>query len=129
MNKAGKKILIVEDEVIVAMEIEMHLKMNNFIVVGKCQSSKKAIEVSLEKKPDLIMMDINIQGEHDGVQAAKIILDSYKPSILFLSAYNDTDTIERIKQIPDSKLLPKPFSVHDLLKTINSFFTAAILSK
>ena len=129
MNKAGKKILIVEDEVIVAMEIEMHLKMNNFIVVGKCQSSKKAIEVSLEKKPDLIMMDINIQGEHDGVQAAKIILDSYKPSILFLSAYNDADTIERIKQIPDSKLLPKPFSVHDLLKTINSFFTAAILSK
>ena len=129
MNKAGKKILIVEDEVIVAMEIEMHLKMNNFIVVGKCQSSKKAIEVSLEKKPDLIMMDINIQGEHDGVQAAKIILDSYKPSILFLSAYNDTDTIERIKQIPDSKLLPKPFSVHDLLKTINSFFPAAILSK
>ena len=129
MNKAGKKILIVEDEVIVAMEIEMHLQMNNFIVVGKCQSSKKAIEVSLEKKPDLIMMDINIQGEHDGVQAAKIILDSYKPSILFLSAYNDADTIERIKQIPDSKLLPKPFSVHDLLKTINSFFTAAILSK
>ena len=126
MDKARKKILIVEDEVIVAMEIEMHLQMNNFIVVGKCQSSEKAIEVSLEKKPDLIMMDINIQGEQDGVQTSKIILDSYKPSILFLSAYNDANTIERTKEIPDSKLLSKPFSVHELITTINSFFLAAI---
>ena len=123
MDKSLKKILIVEDEVIVAMEIEMHLQMNNFIVVGKCQSSEKAIELSLEKRPDLIMMDINIQGEHDGVQTAKIILDSYKPSILFLSAYNDYNTIERTKLIPDSKLLPKPFSVHELLNAINNFLS------
>lgn len=126
MTNGGKKILIVEDEVIVAMEIEMHLQMNNFIVVGKCQSSEQAIEVSLEKKPDLIMMDINIQGKFDGVQTSKIILESYKPSILFLSAYNDANTIERTKQIPNSKLLPKPFSVHDLLKTINSYFSSDI---
>jgi DNA-binding NarL/FixJ family response regulator len=126
MDEAQKKILIVEDEVIVAMEIEMHLQMNNFIVAGKCQSSEKAIELSLAKKPDLIMMDINIQGEHDGIQTAKIILDSYKPSILFLSAYNDPNTIERIKLIPDSKLLPKPFSVYELITAINSFFSAAI---
>ncbi|MCX6170475.1 MAG: response regulator [Ignavibacteriales bacterium] len=124
MDNSQKKILIVEDEVIVAMEIEMHLQMNNFIVVGKCQSSEKAIELSLDKRPDLIMMDINIQGEKDGVQTAKIILDTFKPSILFLSAYNDANTIERIKQIPDSNLLPKPFSVHELLTAINSYFVS-----
>jgi DNA-binding NarL/FixJ family response regulator len=122
MDESRKKILVVEDEVIVAMEIEMHLQMNNFIVSGKCQSSEKAIELALEKRPDLIMMDINIQGEKDGVQTAKIILESYKPAILFLSAYNDANTIERINQIPDSKLLPKPFSLHELLTAINHFF-------
>ena len=86
MGATQKRILIVEDEVIVAMEIEMHLLRNSFIVVGKCQSSERAIESALEHKPDLIMMDINIQGNLDGVHTAKIILDSFKPAILFLSA-------------------------------------------
>ncbi len=116
-----KRILIVEDEVIVAMEIETHLLMNDYLVVGRCQSSGKAIELALGNDPDLIMMDINIQGEHDGIQTAEIILETISPEILFLSAYNDPHTRARIKQIPDSKLLTKPFSVDDLISAINNF--------
>jgi two-component system, response regulator PdtaR len=117
-----KKILIVEDEVIVAMEIEMLLKAEGFEIVDKVHSSERAIETAKTKLPDLILMDINIIGESDGIATAKTILSFSKPAIIFLTAYNDSDTIQRANQISESKLLMKPFIVADLLAIIEDTF-------
>lgn len=122
MGEYQKRILVVEDEAIVAMEIEIHLLMNNYAIAGICQSSERAVELSLENNPDLIMMDINIQGMHDGIRTAQLIRETIKPAILFLSAYTDPQTKERIKIIPDSKLMTKPFSVDELISAIESFY-------
>ena len=115
-----KKILIVEDEVIVAMEVEMHLQINGFNIVGKVQTSEQAIECARRELPDIILMDINIRGNDDGIDAVKKILSFSSPGIIFLTAYNDSDTLNRITEIPGAKVVSKPFLVDDLLSTVNS---------
>ena len=66
MNNNDIKILIVEDEVIVAMEIEMGLVSQGYKVVGKAYNSGKAVDAALKQDPDIILMDINIKGGSDG---------------------------------------------------------------
>ena len=123
MKAEHKKVLIVEDEVIVAMELEMHLKAKGLKIIDKVQSLEKAIEVAKRELPDLILMDINIYGNGDGIDAAKAILSFSKPAIIFLTAYNDSDTIGRAGKIPGSRLLIKPFLAGDLLSTIENILS------
>lgn len=123
MKAEHKRVLIVEDEVIVAMEIEMHLKAKGFKIIDKVQSLEKAIEVAKRELPDLILMDINIYGNGDGIDAARTILSFSKPAVIFLTAYNDLDTVERANKIPGSLLLIKPFIAGDLLSTIENILS------
>ena len=108
MNNNDIKILIVEDEVIVAMEIEMGLVSQGYKVVGKAYNSGKAVDAALKQDPDIILMDINIKGGSDGIQTSKDILKSVNSSIIFLSAYNDNETKERMKEIQPHYFMPKP---------------------
>jgi two-component system, response regulator PdtaR len=113
-----KKILIVEDEIIVSMEIEFSLQASGFNVVGKAANSGKAIELSKNFTPDIILMDVNIKGEKDGINTSLEILKSYKPIIIFLSAYNDPETRKRMEIIGRHYFLSKPYLQSELKKII-----------
>ena len=109
-------ILIVEDELIAAESLAFDLRRNNYKVTAITNSGKKAIESVKKQSPDLILMDIHIRGNLDGIETAKIIQQDYCIPIIYLTAFNDRKTLERIqKQQPDYLHLNKPvkFSVLD----------------
>lgn len=119
MNRDETKILIVEDEIIVAMEMESLLESNGFNVVGKAHSSGKAVEAASTLKPNIILMDINIKGELDGIDTCKKILGQFDVKIIFVSAYNDEETHLRMGVIQPHFFLPKPYSEKDLVGIIS----------
>ncbi len=122
MDNKNISVLIVEDEIIVAMEIEIRLKRNNFTVIGIAHNNKKAVELAIKHSPQIILMDINLKCSKDGIQTSIEILSVIKAKILFLSAYNDDETQKRIEVVPGASLLHKPFSVGELISGINSCF-------
>ncbi len=120
MDRNESKILIVEDEIIVAMEMESLLQSNGFSVVGKAHSSEKAVDTAIAYKPNIILMDINIKGEFDGIDTCKKILNHLNAKIIFVSAYNDEETHIRIDAIQPHYFLPKPYSEKELIDIISS---------
>ena len=108
------KILIVEDEVIVAKTIASQLNQLGYIVAGKVSSGKAAISQASETKPDLILMDIIIKGEIDGITTASYIHEQLDIPIIFLTAYGDEHTLERAKVTQPFGYVVKPFTIRDL---------------
>lgn len=114
-----KKILVVEDETIVAMEIEFALQASGYNVVGKAVNSTKAIEMAKLFLPDVVLMDINIKGEYNGIETALEILKFHKSAIVFVSAYSDKETKSKMSSIQPHYFLAKPYSQAELNKTIS----------
>jgi PAS domain S-box-containing protein len=108
------KILIVEDEVIVARTIASQLDQLGYTVIGKASSGKAAISRASETKPDLILMDIIIKGEMDGITTASYIHEQLDIPIIFLTAYGDEQTLERAKVTQPFGYVVKPFTIRDL---------------
>lgn len=115
---AQQKILIVEDEAIVAMEIEFLLRSIGFKIVGKANNSSKAMDLASKYFPDIILMDVNIKGERNGIDTSLEILKYSKPMIIFVTAYNDDETKQKMDVIKPHFLLHKPFTPEDLQKII-----------
>lgn len=108
------KILIVEDEIIVAEDIKDVLEEKGYIVVAIASSGEEAITQAAEKKPHLVLMDIRLRGKIDGVQAAEQIWNTHKIPILYLTANSDPNTIERAKTTEPFGYITKPFKEQEL---------------
>ncbi|MDD1428920.1 response regulator, partial [Dolichospermum sp. ST_sed9] len=108
------KILIVEDEVIVARNIANQLNQLGYIVTGKVSSGQAAINQAADSKPDLILMDIIIKGDMDGITTANHIHKELDIPIIFLTAYGDEQTLERAKVTQPFGYIVKPFTIRDL---------------
>lgn len=112
------KILVVEDEMIVAEDIAGRLKKMGYAVTATVPSGEEAIAKVAENQPDLVLMDIVLKGEMDGVTAAeKIKINTNVPTV-FLTAYADDRTLERAKLTDPFGYIVKPFQQHDLRVTI-----------
>jgi DNA-binding response OmpR family regulator len=122
MNYDEIRVLLVEDEVIIAMEIEMELKSLGMNVVGKAISYDGAIEIAKNKSPNVVLMDVNLRGKKNGIDTAKDILAIHHIPIIFISAYTDEETENRMKEVPGSYFLPKPFTIKDLSAKIDEVF-------
>ncbi len=95
MGKA--RILIVEDEAIIAMEIESQLQNLGYEVTSIVDTGKKAIAKAESDKPDLILMDIRIKGKTDGIDTAAEIRNRFEIPVVFSTAYLDEERIARAK--------------------------------
>ncbi|MFH0968399.1 MAG: response regulator [Methanobacteriota archaeon] len=114
----GSKILIVEDEMIISMEIKQKLHGMGYVVVGQAITGESAIQKAGETKPDLILMDIRLKGDMDGITAGKRIMDLYDYPIIFLTAHSDKATLERAIAVSPSGYLLKPFKERELMTNI-----------
>jgi len=114
---AREKILIVEDEAIVAMDIRVSLR-NLGYVPSVVSSGEEAIQKTEKSHPDLVLMDIMLKGEMDGVEAAGEIRSRFNIPVVYLTAYSDQDTLKRAKITEPFGYLLKPFQERDLLVTI-----------
>ncbi len=112
------KILIVEDESIVAMSLRRHLERLGFIVTDIADNCEDALQMAADTPPDLIMMDIIIQGDRDGIETARALRAVQDVPIVFLTAHSDDSTLNRAKQTLPYGYLVKPFEERELKTTI-----------
>ncbi|MEG5065034.1 ATP-binding protein [Microcoleus sp. B3-A4] len=108
------QILVVEDEVIVAQDIAGRLKKLGYAVTATVSSGEEAIQKAIETPPDLVLMDIVLKGDMDGVTAAEKIRINRNVPTVFLTAYADDKTLERAKLTDPFGYIIKPFQQNDL---------------
>lgn len=111
---AQAKILVVEDEVIVAWTIASQLTQLGYTVVGTASSGAAAIDKANSSKPDLVLMDVVLKGEMDGITAAIQICSQHDVPVVFLTAYADENTLQRAKSVLPLGYIVKPFSPGEL---------------
>ncbi len=111
-------IFIVEDEKIVALDIAASLKSLGYNVIGMASSGSEAITKVREKVPDLILMDIRLKGEMDGISAAAKIRSEHDVPVIYLTAYADENTLSRAKHTEPYGYLLKPYEKRVLHSTI-----------
>jgi len=111
-------IFIVEDEKIVALDIAASLKSLGYNVTGMASSGTEAIEKVGKKIPDLILMDIRLKGEMDGISTAETIRAQHDIPVIYLTAYADENTLERAKRTEPYGYLLKPYEKRVLHSTI-----------
>src|SRR5659263_616717 len=111
---AGKQILVVEDEVITGMAIKKMLQNLGYNVPVVVTSGEEAIKKVKENNPDLMLMDINLNSEMDGIEAAAQIHSFYDIPVIYLTAYADNKTLERAKITEPYTYLIKPFKDREL---------------
>jgi PAS domain S-box-containing protein len=109
-----KQILVVEDEIIVGMDIQRRLKNLGYIVPVVVSSGEEAITKVRENKPDLVLMDINLHGEMDGIETASQIHSFSEIPVIYLTAYTDGKTLERAKITEPYAYIIKPFKDREL---------------
>ncbi len=112
------RILVVEDEAIIGMELQTRLIRQGYDVPFVIDTGPKAIKKAGEMEPDLILMDIFLKGDMDGIEAAEEIRQKYAFPIVFLTANTDKQTFERAKRSAPLGYIQKPFQENVLFSTI-----------
>ena len=112
------KILIVEDEVLIAKHIEDALISNDFLPIGIAHDSETALDYIHNRKPEFVILDINIDGQKDGIEIAEILKDNHDIPFIFLTALSDIKTLDRAKKVNPCGYIVKPFKTRDLVSSI-----------
>jgi PAS domain S-box-containing protein len=112
MSKA--KLMIVEDERLVAADLEDKLVAMGYNVCGKAYSGEQAVLTAEKKRPDLVLMDIKLEGSMDGIEAAGLIKDRFGVPIIYLTAFSDEHILQRAKVTEPFGYLLKPFQSREL---------------
>jgi DNA-binding response OmpR family regulator len=116
-------ILVVEDERIVARDLQQRLKRLGFTVPEVAGSGEEALRIAEQLRPQLILMDIKLRGKLDGLEAARQIGERLKIPVIFLSAYDDEETRSASRLLNAVDYLNKPFEDQRLFAAINDFFS------
>lgn len=119
----SKRILIVEDERIVALDLKYHLKSMDYDVVGMVSNGRDAITQAGALRPDLILMDVNLEGEMRGTEAACLIRQRYRIPVLFLTAYAENNTLHEAAESAPYGYLVKPYETRELNASIRMAFS------
>ncbi|MFA8344342.1 MAG: PAS domain S-box protein [Rhodothermaceae bacterium] len=125
----NSKIHIIEDERIVALDLKFKLQKLGYEIIGMSASGEEALEKIKNEKPDLVLMDIMLQGEMDGIHTANIIKEKYKIPFIYLSALSDEVTINRVKITEPYGYILKPFDIGDLKTNIEIALHKASIEK
>jgi CheY-like chemotaxis protein len=114
------RILVVEDDRLIARDIAMQLQFLGYQPLGPAHSGEQAIELANQLRPDLILMDVNLASVMDGIEAARNIRAQLDVPIVYLSAFTDTSNLERAKQTDPAGYLAKPFIEYQLADALSA---------
>lgn len=115
----AKKVLIVEDEMIISLLIERMVKNLGHEVVGKVSSGEEAVSTALEHDPDIILMDIRLKGEIDGIDAMLQIHKTNHVPVIFISGNTDAIQNDKIEQTDYVEFLSKPITFSELSRSFD----------
>jgi len=113
-----RKILVVEDENIVALDIRNRLKSLGYEVPAIAHTGEQAIAKAEEFMPDLVLMDIMLKGKRDGIETSNHIREKFDIPVIYLTAYADQSTFERAKITEPYGYILKPFEERELYTSI-----------
>jgi len=114
-----KRALIVEDEFLIAEGLRVQLDAIGMQVCGIAATAEEAIDLAIEHRPDIVLMDVRLRGERDGVDAALEIHDSVGSQVIFVTGSREQSTIDRIEKDHAAATLFKPVSAIQLKRTID----------
>ncbi len=114
------KILVVEDEAIIAMDIQFMLRKLGFSQLEVVDTGEESLQKVAVDKPHLVLMDIKLKGELDGIEAAKQIFFEYNVPVIYITAFGDEKTLERADGSARYGFITKPFEETELQSTIES---------
>lgn len=112
------KILIVEDEPMIAESLQEMLELMEHQVLAVAESGEEAVMQLLEQEPDLLLLDIQLKGKMDGIELARLIRQKYNIPFIFTTAYADEETISRAKAEGPYGYIVKPYGVKDIMAAI-----------
>jgi len=110
--------LIIEDEILIAEELKERLSRLGYSVIGAVDSADEGIAIATRELPDVVLMDVRLKGGKDGIQAAREIREQVDLPIVYVTAYSDPLTVERVKRTDHDGFILKPFHKQDLQSTI-----------
>ncbi len=113
------KVLIIEDEGIVGIYIKRTILSMGHEVLMVVKNADDALEIAQTNKVDLVISDININGDMDGIECCRILQDKYNTPVIFITAYRDTDTLKKASNIDFVGYLVKPFREDELETVVN----------
>ncbi|MDD3978101.1 response regulator [Methanomicrobium antiquum] len=112
------KVLIVEDDAIISMDIEQRVKKAGWAVIGVEDRAEKVYEAVEKERPDIVLMDINIKGDSDGVTVAEKLLEDYGIHVIYITAYSDMSMKERSLKTDPLGYLVKPIREAELTEML-----------
>lgn len=112
-------ILLIEDDTLISMQLENLVSSLGHTVVKNIKNSQEILETKFDTQIDLIISDIRIEGDLDGISTSKILLDKYGIPVIFLTAYKDIETLQKASTVDYAGYLVKPFREDELTALIN----------
>ena len=124
----NERILVVEDEAITALDLKYSLEELGYEVIDTVDTGQDAIDTAAEKVPDVVLMDIKLKGDMEGIEAAEVISELRIP-IIYLTANTDTDTFEKSNVKGSYGFVSKPYDINKLDKTLKITINRAKLEE
>ena len=124
----SERILIVEDDAITALDLKYSLEDLGYEVIDTVDTGQDAIDVAAEKVPDVVLMDIKLKGDMEGIEAAEVISELRIP-VIYLTANTDTDTFEKSNVKESYAFVSKPYDINKLDKTLKITINRAKLEE
>lgn len=117
-QRARPRLLVVEDEAIVRADLSHTLVELGYEVVASATSGEQAVALALESRPDVVLMDVTLCGQMDGVEASEQIHQTADLPVIFITAHSDSRTLGRLNGTPHAGYLLKPFEEHLLVEML-----------
>ena len=114
----GISVLVVEDERIISLALAAMLRGLGLRVSACVPSGEAALELLLHHRPDLVLLDIHLEGKLDGIATAQAMRERNGPPVAFTTAYTDSETIKRAMALEPLAFLAKPLAPHDIQKLV-----------
>ena len=122
-------ILIVEDEAIVALDLRLQLQELGYQVVGVAASGEQALALAERLSPQLVLMDVRLQGPMDGIATAQALQSRHRMPLIYLTSHSDTDTVQRAARTGPYGYLTKPYQIKELRAGIEVALTKARMER
>ena len=118
-NENRGRVLIVEDEFLIALDLEAAMSGLGFEICGLAPNGEEARSLAMDQQPDVVLVDVYLGGAREGIETARWLRDVCDASVVFVTAHTDAATVERIKEVvPGSPILSKPVYREHLAKAV-----------
>ncbi len=119
-----RSVLVVEDEALIALDLACSIEALGYKVLGPASNGDDARRIAASETPDLLLMDVSIQGKADGIDTARAIAEKNPVRVIFLTAHTDAATRRRAEEMQPAAFLTKPYNARQMQAILEAAFAA-----